>query len=319
MTYSHSIDEKISKSSAIHHTISGMGGNLLIPVDFSDSSLLAVKVGLRLAANLGMSPVILHAYPEVFLLEDNSLPYFDQFAGAEKDIQAAIEQKDLLKLAKLNMEKFKKKIRIAQDNGEMNDVPFSTVLLEGIVERVILNYTKENTPRLVVMATRGIHQKHSDLIGSVTAEVLDNCRVPVLTVPDNFQLPDNTDIKNILMFCTLEPYDVVALEKMMHTFNNQDVNVWLMPVEGRKFNETVRQMNDLYALMSKRVPNASFHIMQVEKDGITPELDNILRKEGIQMLIAPNKKKGIFTNLFSPSVAHRCLFAIDLLMLALPV
>lgn len=320
MTFSHSVDENIADPTAIHQTKSGMGGNLLIPVDFSDSSMIAVNAGFTLSQALGLSPVILHAYPQVMILENGANSYLDSFDQNDEDIQAAIEERDLLRIAKGGMVKFTSRIRRDSKAGRLPNINFSSVVLEGSVEEVILQYCKENNPRLVVMATRGIHKKHSDLIGSVTAEVLDNCRVPVFTVPDNYKgWSDGHMIHKILMFCSLDKYDVSALDGMMNTFNNRDAEIWLMPVEGRKLNSTVSQMSSLYEMMSNRWTLAKFHITRVDKDGITPELDSFLQKEGIQMLIAPNKKKGIFRSLFSPSVAHRCLFAIDLPMLALPV
>lgn len=55
---------------------------------------------------------------------------------------------------------------------------------EGIPEEEVLRYTKEYRPRIIIMGTRGKSQKDIDLIGSVTAEVIERSRVPVLAIPE---------------------------------------------------------------------------------------------------------------------------------------
>ena len=42
---------------------------------------------------------------------------------------------------------------------------------------------KEYRPVIIIMGTRGKNQKDIDLIGSVTAEVIERSRVPVLAIP----------------------------------------------------------------------------------------------------------------------------------------
>ena len=47
-------------SSLVEMKMAGMSGNLLIPVDFSPSSLNAIEIGFKLANRLGVHPIILH-------------------------------------------------------------------------------------------------------------------------------------------------------------------------------------------------------------------------------------------------------------------
>ncbi len=42
-------------------------------------------------------------------------------------------------------------------------------------------------PAAIVMGTRGKNAKELDLIGSVTAEVMDGCTTPIFAVPDGGQ------------------------------------------------------------------------------------------------------------------------------------
>lgn len=73
------------------------------------------------------------------------------------------------------MDKVKEKIA----SGQFPNVKYMCVLREGIPEEEILRYVKDCCPRIVIMGTRGKNQKDLDLIGSVTAEVIERSRVPV--------------------------------------------------------------------------------------------------------------------------------------------
>lgn len=297
----------------------GMSRNLLIPVDFSDASLSAVKVGFHFAQLLGLSPVILHVYPMVWA----SSPFFDQYIGVytpdDDELLEAEEAHDIQRIAECQLDKFRKKLRERQTDGNIPDVPFSTSLLPGIPEDVILDYCRENAPRLVVMATRGIDKKEEDLIGSVTAEVLDSCRVPVFTVPDNYPIAADPSIKRVLMLCTLEAYDVAGLDNMMTTFDTPDIELWLMPMARNNPEVVVDKLKKFREKICDKWPGMSVRVADSIYAEVDKSIDDFISDKGIQLVIAPNRKTSIFTRLFRPSVAHQCIFTIDIPMLAIPV
>ncbi|MDE5806781.1 MAG: hypothetical protein K2H76_01580, partial [Muribaculaceae bacterium] len=49
-------------AASIAMKMAGMSGNLLIPVDFSDSSMQSVAMGFSLARRRSVHPVIMHAF-----------------------------------------------------------------------------------------------------------------------------------------------------------------------------------------------------------------------------------------------------------------
>ena len=71
-----------------------MSSTLLIPVDFSDSSILAVKVGFSLAYKIGIRPIILHTYLSPLFTPADQM---DPAAGLVPDGTAIIEDRDMFK------------------------------------------------------------------------------------------------------------------------------------------------------------------------------------------------------------------------------
>ena len=299
-------------------TRSGMSRHMLIPVDFSDASMFAVRVGFRFARGLGMMPLLMHVYPMVWMGDDTAGEYLGENDPMESELADAIAERDMMRAAEHRFRKFRRQLTEKIESGDIADVKYTTLLQQGIPEDEILGYCREQHPGMVLMSTRGISRKEEDLIGSVTAEVLDSCEVPVFTIPDNYPIEDSKPLKRMLMFCTLDQYDVPALEKLMHTFDSPEIDVWLMPVTHRHAATVQQLLNSLFEKLSNAWPNATFHEAPLLDAKIDAQLETFIKNNQIQLIIAPNRRASILTRLFRPSVAHQCLFTIDIPMLALP-
>ncbi len=165
------------------------GETILVPTDFSEHSLKAAMLAMQLAAGLKCEVEFLYA----FITPGNNDPI--QLSDSYDYELADIEATQRIKLeADLQMKRFTDKIRNAIKQGEIPASRFGGTVCEGLPEEVILSYTRDKKPALVVMGTRGADKKEAELIGSVTAEVLDGCRVPAFTVPDNV---DETLFRNL--------------------------------------------------------------------------------------------------------------------------
>ena len=305
-------------TSQIMIKMAGMSGDMLIPVDFSQSALLAVRIGFYIANKAGMRPVIMHAVLEPLFPAQNPDP--DVLDGIDEvEIEELKEGKLLTNAAHKKMSALKKEILSMQAAGELPDIKFSTTVVEGVAEEMILQYCRVHNPSMVVMATRGKHKKDEDLIGSVTAEVLDSCRVPLFTVPDNFAGTGLQDVNNLIMFCTLERHDIVSIRALMKTFSYPACDVFLVPVVERSESDTRKKLTELRDYFSQTYPMANFHIHLANLKNFSDDIDSFISQHDIRMTIVPNKKTNIFRRIFRPTLAHRCLFQRDLPMLILPV
>lgn len=297
--------------------MTGMGSSLLIPVDFSPASMLAVKAGFFLAEKFEVEPIVLHSYlaPR---FRSPAEPFAHLFEDDESHLDV-VDDEDLRKISSSKLSKFKLQIEEAQAAGSIPNLKFSTTLLEGVPEQVILEYCKQNNPLLVVMATRGIDKKESDLVGSVTAEVIDSCRIPIFTVPDNY-LPSGVEkIKRIVMFCTFTGFDAVALRGLMHTFDYPSTDFYLMPAGDRRIHDFKHKCDQLRDYFSSVFPTANFYSICPNGEKFDYCVRDLLADKDIQLIIVPNKKSSVFSRFFRPTLAHRILFERDIPLLVLPV
>lgn len=298
--------------------LAGMSNRLLIPVDLTESSLLACKIGFGLAERLDLSPVVLHVFSVPYIVNstpDISFPSLDDSMMPAEEAQVA---EKLRSFATSQFAQFRNKLDQAIAAGKIPKLNYSTDLAEGVPEEVIMDYTRNTPPALVVMATRDKDKKNSDLIGSVTAEVLDRCRVPVFTVPENNSITTIESIRKLAYFCNLDGQDLYSIEFLMKMFGNPDVEVLLVPVSKGDSVNTGR-ISELCDYLKDEYPEARFSIANFPAKEFRTELEELITTLGLELLVVPNKKTNIFSRLFSPAIPHRLLFERDVPMLALPV
>lgn len=309
---------------AIERKLTGLTNNVLIPVDFSDHSNLSVTIGFALAERLGLNVTLLHTFASPYfsdgfgnVSDPSGLESGDDGVSEVEEIQAtsAIERE-----SKRQMKKFADKISDKISAGELPDIHFSTFVEEGLPEEVILEYTRATPPAVVVMATRGKSRKEEELIGSVTAEVLDTCRVPILAVPEDYKFISIADIQKLVFFCNLNQNDLLSVDTLMRMFSYPDVDITLVPVSQKTSAEAIKKIADLQEYFSANYPTGQFHTANVPTgNDFRAHMENLIRDKHIEMLVVPNKKKNIFSRLFNPGIAHRILFEKDIPILALPV
>lgn len=293
--------------------MAGKGGILLIPIDFSDYSMLAVKAGFEFARRLSMHPLILHCFAS---------PVISAPVGLDSFSEDAPDQAVGLKMrsgAEASMNRFIAEVQRRQLQHDLIDIPFSSQVSQGLPEEVIAEFCKVNPPGLIVMATRGRRRREAELIGSVTAEVIDTCRVPVFTVPENIRFVGVENIQRLIFFCNLDRSDMLSIDALMSMFDCPVVGVTLIPADYGSASSAEKKLAELVGNLSRKYPLATFDYALLKKENFRTTLEDEVERRGIQLLIVPNKKTNIFSRLFKPGMAHRILFDRDIPMLALPV
>ena len=170
---------------------------IIVPIDFSESSLYATRFAFNYAKSYNNSIVFLHSYLDPFLSGgiqlSNSKDFDLDITDSREKAQAQAEE---------DMDKFCSEIKHLIKIGDIPPIKFTSEIREGVPEDVINSYAKQIHPTSIIMGTRGYGKKEKELIGSVTAEVLDTCRYPVFSIPEDAPLSP-TDVYNAT-YCMLE-------------------------------------------------------------------------------------------------------------------
>lgn len=292
--------------------------NILVPVDFSPHSVQACNIAFSIASRLKSGIHLLHTYTDPTL--GNSIPLSDVLSfdsnRANEDELLAIENE-----AKRQMDLYTDALLSKMKSGELPVVKLTSEIQEGIPEEVINQYAKENAPVMIVMGTRGAQTKERELVGSVTAEVLDTCRYPVFTVPESFRLNKIEKIDSILFFSNFDQEDILAIDALFRLLPIDHLNIILIRIPGKKLSEqgSLNSLKRLEAYCMGHYPQHKFSIDTMSIDSIEEDFSRITASSSCHLIAVPNKKKNMFARLFNPGIAHRILFHSDTPMVVIPV
>lgn len=288
---------------------------VLIPVDFSEYSMKACFVGFNYAKKHHLRVVVLHSYISQYY--SGTLPFGKAFR-AEKGILERAKEKGAR--SEELMRAFKEKVSGYISSGGLPDVPYDCEVMEGIPENVILEYAKNKKPDLIVMGTRGKHKKEQDLIGSVTAEVLDSVKFPMLVIPEGIMATDVDEMANIAFYTNLEQSDLLSLDVFMRNFDCQNKSVSVIHVSNKREKFVSARFDALVEYCESQYPNSTLFKKQLfEEEHFLDKFEEFLINSKIDIVVIPNKRRNIFTRLFNPSLAHRMLFHTDIPMLVVPI
>ncbi|MDE6491003.1 MAG: universal stress protein [Muribaculaceae bacterium] len=311
----------IENSEVFIHTGNGESSTeltVLVPVDFSDYSTRAATIAFDIANRHNARIVLMHAVMTPYQIENDQLTDALTFGQAEAEDNRIIENE-----ADKKMKEFAGSLRQMIKDGRLPAVKFSDEILYGLPEETIAQYAKEKSPWLIVMGTRGTGKKERELIGSVTAEVLDSCRVQALTIPENCDLRSLSDLTHVVVFGNLEQEDILALDSLLRLLpaGHTPIDVTVACIPGKKHTDesASRASDSLLKYCTEHYPGYNFRVVTLTLDDIFNDCARIAARKHIDLIAVANKKRNIFARLFNPGLPHRLLFHFDIPMAVIPV
>jgi nucleotide-binding universal stress UspA family protein len=150
---------------------------ILIPVDFSDCAINALKYAVAFAKSTESKLVLLHAY---------HIPIPAAEAGLTIDANLA---EDFINEGKEKMEK------LYADFPDLAKLSEPYEIKMAFASDAIVNTAKEIDADLIIMGTHGASNTFDELVGSNTLHVIKKCGLPVLAVPANYE---GLKVENVL-------------------------------------------------------------------------------------------------------------------------
>ncbi|MCL2073129.1 MAG: universal stress protein [Marinilabiliaceae bacterium] len=288
------MEEKIINSSTMP--------KVLLPIDFSEYSEKAGNVALDFAIQLNAELTIIHVY---FCQSISTMPFQDAYIY---DTGLDEIELDLDEQAELEMKSFVSKMQ--EKNALLgNKAVIKHHLLKGVPEDEILNFSKEYDPAMIIMGTRGKNRKLIDLIGSVTAEVMEKAKVPVMAIPEDFDYHEIDTICNILYVTNFEITDFVALKKLVSIVHPLKLKIFFVNLGLDKYKRwDLLQMDSLKNYVEKLVPNANVICDLIEADDFWTDLEKYIQNNHIDIISLTTHRRNLVSRLLYPSVGKKMLY-----------
>ncbi len=288
---------------------------ILIPIDFSEYSKKICEIGFLFAQKLDAEVVLMHAYdvPDYSIFSRNTTPSviydFKEFEQRRNKI---------IKSESADFKCFVKYIKEKMKIGELPERNFITLMDEGVPEDVIIETSQKYNTALIVMGMRGKNLKEIELLGSVTAEVIERTNVPVLAIPENVDTERFNSMKNILYATTINNSMLTSVDVIMNLFKGNPFNLFFTHFEQKEdaWNEIkLVGLKDYLERIYQGV-NVEYALLKLQNDDFLPAFDELVLKNNIDLIVVNTHRRSIFMRLFSPSMARKMLFHSDTPILA---
>jgi nucleotide-binding universal stress UspA family protein len=286
---------------------------ILIPVDFSDYSIRACELGFNYAAKVGADVHITHAYYAP--VYPASISIGENFMYQPGNEEVSIE---ILRKVQEDMKKLKLQIKEKINSGEWDRVEYTYSLHEGLPEEEIIRVSKELKPLMIIMGTRGKNRKDLDLIGSVTAEIIERTRVPVFAIPENTPFRKFSQVRNIAFGTNFEQKDLIAIDTLFRMLKHDNISFYLFHITQSKQDTWDEiKLGGIKEYLSGQYPEMNIYHNMIDGQDFVLNLEKFIRDNAIDVISLTTYHRNIFSRIFNPSMARRMLFHTDTPILVL--
>jgi len=288
-----------------------MTGKILVPVDFSNHTMVSCRYAIYLAKSTGKDIILFHSFFDQIYFSDGGFA-----TGFESGIMLTDE---------IILDFYKKKeIRLNEIAMEMRDTlkshgsPAITVdcqMESGNPEVQILNAISRTEPDMIVMGSSGIGKK-SLLSGSVARRIMDHTSTPVFAIPNIENLPEISQVGYMTNFDPADPDVITGMETLLSSLKIQ-VHCLHICQPGKE-TEAKAGMEKLSVKSSThgKSPSMQFHV----KPGHDPNeiLQDFIKENRISILAFIPHKRNVFRSFNRQNLTKDDLFLTNIPILAIP-
>lgn len=278
---------------------------VLIPVDFSDYSMKACEFGFKLAKDLSCDVKLFHVFFSPYY--PTSIGDMFSVPAADQDVYKAVREK-----TEQEMFKLKEKIDAKINAGKLPKITYTYTLSEGLPEEEIISYSRKINPQAIVMGTRGRNAKELDLIGSVTAEVIDGCRTPIFAIPEHVAQFDLAEMKKIVFLTNFRERELKAFEILVKFIKDYPIKVYLAHITKKEDVWDEIKLAGINKYLKKQYPSLDFEYEVIDgNQGLEEMLDKFVKDNKIELISMSSSRRNLLGRMFNPGIARRMLFHSD--------
>lgn len=265
-------------------------GKILVPIDFSENSIIAARYAREIALENQDELVFLHVYTK----------HINQYANfvvhGENIVDPTVKDSE---------EKLSELVHIVKD--KFPSLSVSQLFDEGILSEVIAKETSKNSYKVVVMGTKGASGIESVLIGSNTYDVVRDAQIPILAIPAHATTYKKDTIALLTNF---KPGELEVLKQAIPVFGNKFhlllIHINKSEVDIKTLDEKLREWIDKIVRetgiddISYIIKNRSYFANSRER--IANGIQTIIRDENVDIILITKSRKTFFQNLFSENI-----------------
>ncbi|MBC3541157.1 universal stress protein [Rufibacter sediminis] len=267
---------------------------ILVPTDFSAPAKKALLFALDLALKTNAQLLVCHVYQRLS-------PFLgDSYETTEEPRRRAMGQ----------MEDF---LRVAT-SACYSAVPIEYLVREGNPLQRLSQLINQDQVSLVVMGTKGAHDRLGKIFGTITETLVKRSLCPVVAIPEKAPLHA---IENMVYTSTLEHSEVPALGLLLQLKDLFKANLTVLHVKSEDQLDLVED-NLIQEQLREEFPQQEFRFETVAQEEVVKGILDYLRQHQTHLLAFTVLEHDFWEVLFQDSVTTHLLHRLEIPMLALP-
>ncbi|MFP4058994.1 MAG: universal stress protein [Bacteroidota bacterium] len=280
---------------------------IVVPVDYSDISRTACRYAFKIATRLKAEIELFHAYysPAMDLIEFAGSDYRQNQLKSE--VIPGIEENE-----RVAIESFKSEIlREAKRLGF--NVSIKCIIVQGIPEEEIIDYTREVEPDLVIMGTKNRPDRHRMIFSSITEIVLNKIRVPLMMIPQNYSFIGLENIQNMLFVTHFDESDFQTIDKLMTLISGFELRIHCVHLENRPQNtwDNVK-LKGLEEHLRVKYNKTNTESTIIDSKNLLKNLDEYIIDKNINVIALTTRKRSLFQKLFRTGITRKIFYHTNL-------
>lgn len=274
---------------------------ILVPVDFSPTSRKAFAFAVEMASRAGSSIILYHLYT----------PKKKRSIGVYHDVDAMNKKTELNSLKRL--QRLRKKVL-----ADKNDVVVSTIVGRTPLVNNILGFAEHHHIDLIIMGTQGASGLNKVTIGSVAGKVMENADVPVLLIPQKYEL---TTIEKIVFTTNFETADKTAFHfvfEIAKLYNALVTLVNLMDPYAKNKKAIEKNIESYGYILQREFSDSKMQFRQLKTTSVENTMENLHDEIPFDLMVMARRKLGFADRLFRKSFTKKMAFVTRYPLLIIP-
>ncbi len=273
-----------------------MNYKILVPLDFSDCSVNALRYAIGLAKRMNGQLVLLHTLNvPVTHGEMGATAILNELThGIEEDVEESF-QKILLQVPTLK------------------EVPYSKIVRHSFVVDAVRSTTSKESIDMIVMGTKGAHGFEEMIMGSNTHSVIREVNIPVVAIPENAKFKS---IQGLVFASDYKNTNTDRLEPLLDFARAFGSEIHVLHVASEK-SMTPEELDEAKKFQ-RYFKNVRHHFHFIQNDDLEDSIETYVKEHKINMISLMPRKHSLFDQIFGKTQSRRIILHTEVPLLALP-
>lgn len=263
---------------------------ILFPTDFSENAQNAFRYALHFADQLGAKIQVLHVIlPEYEALD---LPIMAMQATQQRMEAAKLVMKEFVDFGLTQMQ-------VANKLQSMPEIA-SDIEIGGISDAVT-TIARRDEIDLIMLGTKGQHNRVEKILGSVAASVVANAPCHVLVVPEAAELKDIAVVAYATDLHSTDPYNIWKAAQILEPFHPL---IHCIHVSTQEEDHPMK-MEELESFFEQNAPALQITFKEIGGKSIPTVLNEFIENFDVDLLTMASPQRGMIERIFHQSLTRR--------------